>query len=64
MYYIGVDGGGTKTTFTMIDKKGYKIAQYKTKTTHYEQIGFTRVEDVLNEGFNKILEISNVSKMI
>lgn len=62
MYYIGVDGGGTKTTFTMIDKKGYKIAQYKTKTTHYEQIGFTGVEDVLNEGFNKILEISNVSK--
>ncbi|GAA0861950.1 N-acetylglucosamine kinase [Paraclostridium tenue] len=62
MYYIGVDGGGTKTTFTIIDKKGYKIAKYQAKTTHYEQIGFNGVEDVLNEGFNKTLEISNVSK--
>ena len=48
MYYIGVDGGGTKTTFTMINNIGEKITQYTTKTTHYEQVGFDGLEDILN----------------
>lgn len=60
MYYIGVDGGGTKTTFTMINNMGEKITQYTTKTTHYEQVGFDGLEDILNEGLSKIIEKSNV----
>ena len=40
MYYIGIDGGGTKTSFTLINEQGLKIGQYKTGTTHYAQIGF------------------------
>ncbi|MEX6585606.1 N-acetylglucosamine kinase [Paraclostridium bifermentans] len=60
MYYIGVDGGGTKTTFTMINNMGEKITQYTTKTTHYEQVGFDGLEDTLNEGLSKIIEKSNV----
>jgi N-acetylglucosamine kinase-like BadF-type ATPase len=63
MYYIGVDGGGTKTTFTMIDNKGVKVAQYTTKTSHYEQIGFNGVESVLREGLNKLIEISGIEKI-
>lgn len=62
MYYIGIDGGGTKTTFTMIDSNGYKIAQYTTGTTHYEQVGFDGVERVLSEGLNKIIELSNIDR--
>ncbi|WP_373600961.1 N-acetylglucosamine kinase [Paraclostridium bifermentans] len=62
MYYIGVDGGGTKTTFTMIDDRGYKVAQYTTTTTHYEQVGFDGVKEVLTKGLNKLIEISNIEK--
>ncbi|MGL5754809.1 MAG: N-acetylglucosamine kinase [Paraclostridium sp.] len=62
MYYIGVDGGGTKTTFTMIDKNGYKVAQYITQTTHYEQIGFDGVENILNEGLCEVIKIANIEK--
>lgn len=64
MYYIGVDGGGTRTTFTMIDESGYKVSQYTTKTTHYEQVGFDGVENILNEGLYKLIKIANIEKVI
>lgn len=31
MYYIGVDGGGTKTTFTMINNMGKKLHNIQQK---------------------------------
>ncbi|MGL5753177.1 MAG: N-acetylglucosamine kinase [Paraclostridium sp.] len=62
MYYIGIDGGGTKTTFTMIDRNGCKIAQYTTGTTHYEQVGFDGVERVLSVGLNKLIELASIDK--
>lgn len=62
MYYIGVDGGGTKTTFTIVNVMGEKITQYTTKTTHYEQVGFDVLENILNEGLNKIIEKSNIDR--
>ncbi|MGL5329209.1 MAG: N-acetylglucosamine kinase [Peptostreptococcaceae bacterium] len=62
MYYIGIDGGGTKTTFTLINKEGLKIEQYTTGTTHYEQIGFDGIEKVVTEGVNILLSNNNLSK--
>lgn len=62
MYYIGIDGGGTKTTFTMIDDNGDKIAQHTTGTTHYEQVGFDGVEKVLLDGLNKLIQQSNIDE--
>lgn len=62
MYYIGIDGGGTKTTFTMIDNNGCKLAQHIMGTTHYEQVGFDGVENVLSSGLNKLIELSNIDK--
>lgn len=62
MYYIGIDGGGTKTTFTIINNDGEKIDQYTTGTTHYEQIGFDGVENVLKRGFYKLLDNNNIKR--
>lgn len=60
MYYIGIDGGGTKTSFTIVNKDGVKLGQYTTGTTHYEQIGFEGVENVLKEGVNELLSSCDV----
>lgn len=62
MYFIGIDGGGTKTAFTLMDNKGVKIGQYITTTSHYEQIGFDGVENVLTSGIEKILNENNVER--
>lgn len=62
MYYIGIDGGGTKTSFTLINEQGIKIGQYKTGTTHYAQIGFDGLKNVITEGVEEILKISNLSR--
>lgn len=46
--YLGVDGGGTKTTFTIINEKGELKASIRIGTLHYVQVGF--------DGFSKNLE--------
>lgn len=62
MYYIGIDGGGTKTSFTLINKEGLKLGQYITGTTHYEQIGFEGVENVLKEGFDLLISSLDIDR--
>jgi N-acetylglucosamine kinase-like BadF-type ATPase len=55
MYYVGTDGGGTKKSFILINKDGLKLGKYITGTTHYEQIGFEGVKNVLKEGFDSYI---------
>jgi len=61
MYYLGVDGGGTKTAFIIIDEKGNIIASHQTTGSYYMQIGFDGFYEVINEGLNKILNKANLS---
>ena len=62
MYFIGIDGGGTKTSFTLIDDAGVKIGDYITKTSHYEQVGFDGVEHVLENGIKRLLMENNLKR--
>ncbi|MGL5692595.1 MAG: BadF/BadG/BcrA/BcrD ATPase family protein, partial [Peptostreptococcaceae bacterium] len=62
MYYIGIDGGGTKTTFTLINGQGLKIDQYTAGTTHYAQIGFEGIESVVTEGINLLLSNNKLQR--
>lgn len=50
MYYLGVDGGGTKTAFLLINKKGEILAYLTTETCHYIQIGIDAFQKVLKKG--------------
>ncbi|MEG1311453.1 MAG: BadF/BadG/BcrA/BcrD ATPase family protein [Romboutsia sp.] len=62
MYYIGIDGGGTKTSFTLINQEGFKLGQYIAGTSHYEQIGFEGVENILKEGLNTLISNNDIDK--
>ncbi len=50
MAYLGVDGGGTKTAFMLIDQTGEVLAYDIKGGSNYLQIGKEVIKDVLSEG--------------
>ncbi|KRG72081.1 BadF/BadG/BcrA/BcrD ATPase family protein [Pseudoxanthomonas dokdonensis] len=53
--YLGVDGGGTKTRFAVIDEAGTLLAEAQRGTTYHPQIGLEGVNTVLAEGTAEVL---------
>lgn len=62
MYYLGIDGGGTKTKFTLCDNKGKILTSTIEPTSHYLQVGFDGVTEVINNGINDICKKANISR--
>lgn len=62
MYYLGVDGGGTKTKFSLADEKGNIICEVNKPTSHYLQVGFDGLTNILKEGINDILKEANIKR--
>ncbi|HEY9254080.1 MAG TPA: BadF/BadG/BcrA/BcrD ATPase family protein [Stenotrophomonas sp.] len=54
-YYLGVDGGGTKTRFALIDSEGRVRAQAQLGTTYHPQVGLDGVREVLARGVAQVL---------
>ena len=54
-YYIGIDGGGTKTKFDLFDSDKNSIASITTPTIHPAQASFKEVVSVLNTAKEKLL---------
>ena len=54
-YYIGIDGGGTKTKFDLFDSDKNSIASITTSTIHPAQASFKEVVSVLNTAKEKLL---------
>lgn len=53
--YLGVDGGGTKTRFALIDGDGRVLGEAQLGTTYHPHIGLDGVCAVLAEGVGKVL---------
>lgn len=61
MLYLGVDGGGTKTAFVLINGKG-KILAYNIKPTcHYKQSSLKNFENVIRQGIKDICNEAKIS---
>jgi N-acetylglucosamine kinase-like BadF-type ATPase len=58
--YLGVDGGGTKTEFVLIDDKGHVLARYQGATSYYLQIGFDGLNHLLTEGVQAVLKTAQI----
>ncbi len=61
MYFLGVDGGGTKTCFTLIDVNGKVISKVIKGPSHPTQIGFENLEKLLREGLEEIITNNKIS---
>ena len=53
-YFLGVDGGGTKTEFVCVDAAGTAIAQAVTGTTYHLEVGFDEAVARLDHGLAAI----------
>ncbi len=62
-YYIGVDGGGTKTAYALFDGKKNMLATVKTAGSNHENLkgSFDEATDIIMDGINKLLEESRLT---
>ena len=63
-YYIGIDGGGTKTKFDLFDSDKNSIASITTPTIHPAQASFKEAVSVLNTAKEKLLANINDSDYV
>ena len=60
MYYLGVDGGGSKTRYILTDENMKIIYDIKRETTHIQQIGKEKLETELTYVRERILSENNI----
>ncbi|WMJ70831.1 BadF/BadG/BcrA/BcrD ATPase family protein [Stenotrophomonas sp. 24(2023)] len=60
--YLGVDGGGTKTRFALIDGDGHLRGEAQRGTTYHPQIGMDGVRQVLAEGVDAVLSTAGLQR--
>lgn len=59
--FLGVDGGGTKTAFCLIDLDGRVVAEARTASVYYLHDGFAIVEPLLRRGIAEVCDIAGIS---
>lgn len=60
-YYLGIDGGGTKTKFVIGDENRNIIGEYTGTPCHYMQCGFDGLEDLIRKGITVVCENAGIS---
>jgi len=60
-YVVGVDGGGTKTEYVLLDLSGNIIGRTRGENTNIQIIGAEKLKERLTAGFDTLLHSSNVS---
>ena len=53
-YFLGIDGGGTKTTFKLIDKSGMLLSRISKGPSNPNDIGIEQTLTVLKDGINEV----------
>ncbi len=53
IYYLGIDGGGTKTAFRLVDENGRTVSDVRRGTSNPNDIGMERALSVLEEGIRE-----------
>ncbi len=56
MYYLGIDGGGTKTAFLLTDREGNEKASFTGPSCHYMQCGLDGLTEIIGEGVREVLK--------
>jgi len=59
--FLGIDGGGTKTDFLLIDENGRVLASHHGGSAYYLETGFDALQAMLAEGIEATLKQGGVS---
>lgn len=54
--YIGIDGGGTKTAFLLMDSKGNRLGEIKSTTIHVKQESPENIRSIIFDSVNILLD--------
>ena len=58
MFFLGIDGGGTKTAFLLINENGDIIEAKTIATVSYKHVGMDNSIALLKETVHEILNLS------
>lgn len=61
MYYLGIDGGGTKTKYLLVNEELIKVAEIEGPTIHIHQVGVEGIKTQITENISKICKNASVS---
>ena len=64
LYYLGVDGGGTKTLFVLTDDKGNEIAELESGPSNPYDIGIEETKKILKASIYEICKDVNLSSVV
>ncbi|QIK85180.1 ATPase [Erysipelothrix sp. HDW6B] len=64
MYYLGIDGGGTKTAFILTNQYGESIYRNTYPTIHYMQVGLNGITQIIKEGLNDLLSVTGLHETL
>ena len=59
--FLGVDGGGTKTAFVLIDRAGRELARHEGGSSYHVEIGVEKLHVVLHDGVQSVLKQAGAS---
>jgi len=59
-YYLGVDGGGTKTEFLLTDENGHRCSENIQPTTHYLQTGLEMLTRIMAAGADECMKEAGI----
>ncbi|AQA06660.1 N-acetylglucosamine kinase [Mycobacterium sp. MS1601] len=59
--YLGVDGGGSKTAFALIDADGRVRGRATAPSSYYFSHGFAVVEDALRQGISEVCSSAGIT---
>lgn len=59
--YLGVDGGGSKTLFLLIDETGKVLGSHAEGTAYYPEIGLEALKKLLARGIGQILRQASLT---
>lgn len=58
--FLGVDGGGTKTAFCLVDLDGSVVAEARTASAYYLNDGIDIVEPLLRQGIDEVCRTAGI----
>jgi len=59
--FLGVDGGGTKTAFALIDSEGIVLARHQESSAYYLEVGMAGVAAMLTRGCDALFAAARVT---
>ena len=60
MFYLGIDGGGTKTAFALMNEAGEIVTSYETTGCNYYEIGKEGILQLLIHGLSQCIDTLNI----